>query len=564
MGVGTTDKLNRVAASLGKLVEAPIQFKACQDVPNGGVLVALPTLIVFGLLDYLGKHFELPKGYYGIQSIFLLLTFMALTRYKTIDSLRFSPPGEWGKLLGLDRAPEARTLRNKIYHLSEQGDPTKWLAELCQRWMNQAPEDAAVFYCDGHVRVYHGNQTQLPKHYVSREKLCLRATTDYWVNAMDGQPFLLVNKAVDPGLIQVVENELVPTLKEMTQNNIDDEKQGVDDPLQHIFTLVFDREGYSPQFFLRMKQQNIACITYHKFPGEDWPEKEFSERTLTLHSGLVTTVKLAERGTFLSKTLWVREIRKLTTNGHQISIISTQYRGDAVLNAASLFSRWSQENFFKYMLQHYNIDRLVGYSLDEIPETTRVVNPEYRTLCSQIRSLNGKLSHKKANFGHLALLDDIEQTKVEQYQQKKSVLLEEITQLEQQIDKLKMQRKTVTKHIQFKELAEDEQFKALASSSKYLLDTIKMIAYRSETALQQILQEKLQKKDQARQLARAIYQSSADLIPDEKMGTLTIQLHHQANWATNRVIEHLCDELNKTETIFPGTNFKLIYKLGSN
>ncbi len=91
-----------------------------------------------------------------------------------------------------------------------------------------------------------------------------------------------------------------------------------------------------------------------------------------------------------------------------------------------------------------------------------------------------------------------------------------------------------------------------------------MIAYRSETALQQILQEKLQKKDQARQLARAIYQSAADLIPDQKNGTLTIHLHHQANPATNEVIEYLCDELNKTETLFPGTQLKLIYKLGSN
>ncbi len=54
----------------------------------------------------------------------------------------------------------------------------------------------------GHVRVYHGHQTQLPRHYVARQKLCLRATTNYWVNAIDGQPFFLLNQAVDPGLLQ--------------------------------------------------------------------------------------------------------------------------------------------------------------------------------------------------------------------------------------------------------------------------------------------------------------------------------------------------------------------------
>jgi hypothetical protein len=42
------------------------------------------------------------------------------------------------------------------------------------------------------------------------QRLCLRATTDYWVNAMDGQPLFVVNQVVDPGLIHVIEHEIVP------------------------------------------------------------------------------------------------------------------------------------------------------------------------------------------------------------------------------------------------------------------------------------------------------------------------------------------------------------------
>src|SRR2546430_16444803 len=66
------------------------------------------------------------------------------------------------------------------------------------------------FYFDGHVRVYHGDQTALPRHYVARERLCLRATTDYWVNAMDGQPFPYVNKEADPGLIATPQQDVIP------------------------------------------------------------------------------------------------------------------------------------------------------------------------------------------------------------------------------------------------------------------------------------------------------------------------------------------------------------------
>ncbi len=101
--------------------------------------------------------------------------------------------------MGRDRIPEVRTLRAKLKHLAEQGQAFKWSAALCTEWMAAAPEEAAVLYVDGHVRVYHGSQTRLPKHYVARQRLCLRATADYWVNAMDGQPFLVVSQAVDPG-----------------------------------------------------------------------------------------------------------------------------------------------------------------------------------------------------------------------------------------------------------------------------------------------------------------------------------------------------------------------------
>ena len=48
-----------------------------------------------------------------------------------------------------------------------------------------------------------------------------------------------------------------------------------DDPSLHRFTVVFDREGYSPIFLAAMKKKRIACLTYHKHPGEDWPRQEF-------------------------------------------------------------------------------------------------------------------------------------------------------------------------------------------------------------------------------------------------------------------------------------------------
>ena len=121
--------------------------------------------------------------------------------------------GEWGNLLGLDRCPEAKTLRKKVALLSRDDRPSRWMQELSSFWMKFESEDNSILYIDGHVQVYSGSQTKLPKHYVSRQKLCLRAVTDYWVNAMDGRPFFKINKAVDPGLVKAVEEDIVPKLE---------------------------------------------------------------------------------------------------------------------------------------------------------------------------------------------------------------------------------------------------------------------------------------------------------------------------------------------------------------
>jgi hypothetical protein len=209
MGNGATRSLERVAAAMGELESAPIQFQSSCDLPRGGVLLALPALLSVGLLRYHEQLYQLPNGFYGIDSVFLLLALMALGRIRSLEQLRYQAPGEWGKLLGLDRIPEVRTLRAKLKLLCKDlGAALRWNAELAKDWMARQNASELYFYCDGHVRVYHGEQTALPRHYVARERLCLRATTDYWINAMDGQPFLYVNKEVDPGLIATLKQDV--------------------------------------------------------------------------------------------------------------------------------------------------------------------------------------------------------------------------------------------------------------------------------------------------------------------------------------------------------------------
>jgi len=562
MGMAAADVEGRLAASVGELAAVAPRFAPALDVPNGGLLCALPALLAVGLLDGVERYLELPKGYYGLDSLLILLAFMALARLETIESLRYCAPGEWGNLLGLDRVPEVRTLRAKVQLLAQEERPAQWSAALCERWMAAVPEQAGVLYIDGHVRVYHGHQTQLPRHYVARERLCLRATTDYWVNAMDGQPFFVVNQAVDPGLIQVIEQEIVPRLEQRLPTRLSAEHlQG--DPRRHRFTLVFDREGYSPAFLGRMKELRIACLTYHKFPGEDWSEDEFAPAAVRLANGEVVTLHLAERGTRLSNGLWVRELRKRSERAHQTAILCTDYRSDPAPLAAAMFARWSQENFFKYAREHYGLDRLADYRTEAISEPLQVVNPAYRHLDGQVRSLTGKLGRRRANFGAIALQEPIEPQPVAVFLRRKAALQEEIEDLQRELAARKTERKATPHHIPIDELPEEARFRQLSTQSKHLVDTLKMIAYRAETAMANSLREHLARPDEARCLLRALYTTDADLLPDPAAGTLTVRLHHGANAANDLALATLCEELTATETVFPRTNLRLVLKMGS-
>jgi hypothetical protein len=201
-GIATTRECERMAAALGSLDGAPLEFEAAHDIANGGTLCALPALLAFGLLRHHKEvGFSLPKGYYQMDCIFLLLALLALARVQSLEQLRYQPPGEWGKLIGMDRIPEVRTLRHKIGLLADSPERTaRWAACLAQAWMDQdESQSIGTLLIDGHTRVYHGALAQLPRRYISRERLCLRATTDYWVNALDGAPLFCVTKPIDPG-----------------------------------------------------------------------------------------------------------------------------------------------------------------------------------------------------------------------------------------------------------------------------------------------------------------------------------------------------------------------------
>jgi hypothetical protein len=561
MGYGATRSVERVAASLGWLCEAPLVFEPAWDVPQGGVLLALPSLLEQGLLRHAKSYYQLPPGFYGLETLFLLLALLALVRCRSLEQVRYESPGEWGKLLGLDRIPEVRTLREKLAVLcAEKGRAAQWGGVLSQEWMSAKGDGVGVYYADGHVRVYHGSLTELPRRYVARERLCLRGTTDYWVNALDGRPFFVVSQAVNPGLIDVLRERIVPRLKAEAPGQ-PSEAELAADPEAIRFVLVFDREGYSPDFWAWLKTERIAALTYHKYPGADWPVSDFAECAIQLANGEETTLSLAEKSVVLSNGLAAREIRCRKDSGHQTSMLTTDPRTDMLRVAPRMFARWCQENFFRYMAEHYGLDRLAQYGTEPLPETTRVVNPAWRQLDQAVRRERGHLISLQARFAQRNFQGPLAPAEVEAYTLQQGELQEECQRREQQLDTLKAQRKTTPRHVLLKDLPEGQRFEQLCTESKHFVDTIKLIAYRAETAMVSVLRERLARVDDARSLVRQIYQTPVDLLPDRTAKTLTVRVHHQASALQDAALARLCEETTVTEILFPGTDLRMIFKL---
>jgi hypothetical protein len=266
----------------------------------------------------------------------------------------------------------------------------------------------------------------------------------------------------------------------------------------------------------------------------------------------------------LSNQLWVREIRKLSHGGHQTSLLTTNFQAPLATVAAALFARWCQENFFRYMREHYGLDRLIEYGTEPVPDAIQVVNPQWRQLDGQIRSQLGQRHRLAAQFGALALSEDPSEGELQGFQQRKGELREEIGNLEVEIERLKRERKNTPHHIAVKSLPEEDRFTRLRTERKHFIDTIKMIAYRAESSLASLLREHLARTDDARALLRQIFDSEVDLLPDLEANTLTVCLHHLTQAAHDAAIEQLLADLNATQTIFPGTSLTLIFKIGSS
>ena len=561
MGRAARDVEGRMLASAGLLTEAEPVFAApAHAVAHGGVLAALPMLLRAGLLGAANRLFRLPDGFYGLTTILLFVAFMTLARVRNPESLRYQAPGEWGAILGLDRCPETKTLRRKIRLLTSAEHTVRdWQSALARTWATEHDDDWATLAVDGHVKVYTGRNGRLPKHFVARQKLCLPASVSYWINALGGTPLLCLHKALDPKLIKAIEQDVVPHLQHL--GVVPEAAPDLTRPDAGVpaLTLVFDREGWSPDLFKRLARRGIACITWHKnFKGEDWPEEDFRTLEVLIHGPAgtsATTVDLAEQPIVLRNGLTVRQIRRRLANGRQVPVITTHPQMPLVQVAGAMFSRWSQENFFKYLREQFNLDSLPTHDLEPLDPDAQVVNPVRRALEKTIRRVRSRLA---------AVRNRLVPAQQEPDPDTANRLDADAKALAGELDELQLQRVDTPTHVRAGNLSEQDKLDALPVAGRLFMDVVRMIAYRAETRMMAPVIGAQGKKPNARRLLRALLTSDANIIPEPAHDILRIQLLGLGSDACDRMLAPLIEELNATRTIYPGTQLTLVYEMAAD
>ena len=164
----------------------------------------MPALVQSGVFDIARRVYgSIGPSFYGLRTTLATLLLMALLRIKRPEGLKEVSPADLGRVLGLDRAPEVKTLRRKLTRLAEMGRAASFGRELALRRVSDRGAAMGFLYVDGHVRVYHGQRT-LPKAHVTRMRISLPATTDYWVNDAAGDPLFVLTAPANAGLVQMM------------------------------------------------------------------------------------------------------------------------------------------------------------------------------------------------------------------------------------------------------------------------------------------------------------------------------------------------------------------------
>jgi len=551
----------RVLARWGLLGEGAVPvFTPGARYPLAGLLLALPALEATGLLECArGVYGRLKDGFYGLAATLLTLVFLALAGEPRAEGATRVPPGALGRVLGLDRAPEVKTIRRKLGELAAAGQAADLIMALARHHAAARPAALGFLHADGHARVYYGTR-DVQKTHVARLKFPAPATMETWVTDQDGDPVFMVIAEPSDSLAGEL-RRLLPKLRQVAG-------QG------RRVTVCFDRGGWSPALFADITAAGFDLLTWRKGPAPDLPAEDFAAVICADDRGREHAYDLAETTVTLGihdgprkgQTVSLRQVtRRVPARGggtRQIHALTSRTDLPAGEVCWRLTSRWREENYFRYARTHFALDALDSHAATPDDPGRLVPNPARKTAAAQVRhaEILAAAAQAQRDASLAALRNPAPGQPALITNQMINALDAPVETAHRELEAAADAAAAVPARIRLDQIAPD--MVRLEADVKQITHAIRMAAYNTETALARALDGHYARAgDEAYALIREALTVSGDIIPGP--GQLLIRLDPLTAPRRTQALAALCDQLTQAQACYPGTDLVLRYEVKS-
>ena len=541
--------VDRMSAALGMLDDAAPLFASAPNVSMAGVLLAIPALVASGVLPVARKFYgSLGPAFYGLRTTLVAYILLTLLRIARPENLKEHAPVDLGRIVGLDRMLEVKTLRRKLTDLVARELSQAFGRELARRRVKERGRIMGFLYIDGHVRVYHGKH-KIAKGYSTKMRLAVPATSDYWVNDRKGDPLFVVTAEANAAMTQMLE----PLLKEARQ---------LLGPNRRV-TIVFDRGGWSPKLFVKLLAMGFDILTYRKGRARLVSVKRFVLREARLDGRAVKYLLLDQPVLFLKGKLRLRQVTRLCDNGHQTHVLTSRWDLRDIVVAYRMFERWRQENFFKYMRQEFLLDALIDYEVEPDDPQRSVPNPERKAVNKELRKARAEVKKIQEAYGASVLKHLQDKTATRQaLNAEEQKIHSELKKANERVQRLRAQQKLQPTRVPLVQAQPNQPLVKLSTERKHLTNVLKLVAYQIEGDLVNLIRPHYARTDdEGRTLIQTSLQSAATLEPT---GTeLRVTLAPLSSAHRSNAVAAMCETLNATHTRFPGTRLLMRFTVAA-
>ena len=504
--------------------------------PLAGLLLALPALEATGLLEAARQVYgRLKDGYYGLAATLLTLVFLALAGEPRAEGATRVPPGALGRVLGLDRAPEVKTIRRKLGELAAAGQAADLIMALARRHAAARPHALGFLHVDGHARVYYGTR-DVQKTHIARLKFPAPATVETWVTSQDGEPVFMVAAEPSDSLAGEL-RRLLPQLRQVAGEG-------------RRVTVCFDRGGWSPA----LPADTFTTITCADDRGREHAcDLADTAVTLTISDG-------PRKGQTVSLRQVTRRVPARGGGTRQIHALTSRTDLAAGEVCWRLTSRWREENYFRYARTHFALDALDSHAATPDDPARLVPNPAKKTAAAPVRraEILAAAAEAQRDASLAALRNPAPGQPVTITNQMINTLDAPVEAAQAGLQAAQDAAAAVPARIRPGEIAPD--MARLEAEVKQITHAIRMAAYNAETALARALDGRYARAgDEACALIREALTGSGDIIPGH--GELLIRLDPLTAPRRTQALAALCDQLTQAHARYPGTGLILRYEV---